>query len=163
MTQQDEDERPGQDRLRLSRPGALVGFGLAGLVVGWAVRPLVLELGGGEPGLSWAPAVLIGFAALSLWVIAWLTRRALARPLGLEPHIAVSRMVLGKASALVGAAVLGYYSGRAIGQLGIAAELAGQRLLHATVAAGCGALMMGAALALERACLVRHHDGDDLP
>lgn len=163
MTQDDEGGHPERNRLRLSRPGALVGFGLVGLVVGWAVRPVVLELGGGEPELSWAPALLIGFAAVSLWVIAGITRRALARPRGLEPHKAVSRMVLGKASALAGAALLGYYTGRAVGQLGIAAELSGQRLLHAACAVVCGALMTTGAMALERACLVRHHDGDDLP
>lgn len=162
-TPQGDEEPPERKRLGLSRPGTLVGFGLAGLVLGWAMRPLTLQLGEGEPGLGWTPVLLIGFAAAALWVIAWITRRALARPHGLEPHKAVSRMVLGKASALVGAALLGYYTGRAIGQLGIAAELAGQRLLHAVLAAVCGAAMMAGALALERACLVRSGDDDDLP
>lgn len=159
----DEQEPDSQGHLQLTQPGPVVAFGLVGAVAGWAMRPVVLRLGGDEPGLSWAPALLIGFMAACLVGVAWLTRKALAERGRLEPHKAVNRMVLGKASALVAAAFLGWYAGRAIGQIGIASELAGERLLHAGVAVVTAVAMLGAALALERACLVRRDGDDDLP
>ena len=158
----EEPDRPDPERLGLTRPGPLVTFGLVGLVAGWALRLVLLQLGADEPGTSWAPAFLLGFAAAGLAAIAWFTRRALARPHGLEPYQAVNRMVLGKASALVGAALLGFYAGRGIAQLGMTSELVGQRLTQSAVAAVTGAAVMLAALWLERACLVRSSGEDDL-
>lgn len=150
----------GPARLRLTPVGWLVGFGLAGVVLGWAQRPVTLQFGGDEPGVGWSAAILLAFAAACLGWLARATGRALATPGKLEPQRAVNRMVLGKACALVGAAVLGYHVGRGIGLIGITSEAAGPRMVQVLVAAVASGVVVVAALALERACLV-HRDGED--
>jgi hypothetical protein len=87
---------------------------------------------------------------------AWQTWRTVhVRRDRLEPHRAVNRLVLGRASALVGALVAGGYAGYAVSWIGSAAELADQRMLRSALAAACGVLMVVAGLFLERACRVR--------
>ena len=72
---------------------------------------------------------------------AWHTWRAVhVRGERLEPHQAVNRLVLGRASALVGALVAGGYAGYAVSWVGSEAELAGQRMLRSALAAVCGLL-----------------------
>lgn len=150
-------------RLRLTPPQVYVAFGLLGLVAGWALRPLVLWVSDDEPALSWLPALLLLFAALGLAAIAWLTATAVQTPGRLEGHRAVNRMVLGKASGRVAALLTGFFAGRALGQVGIASELSGERITRALVAAACAAAAVAAAAWLERACRAAPEDDDDLP
>lgn len=152
---------PATPRLRLTPPGPLVGFGLVGVILGWAQRPLTLQMGGDEPGVGWTSAVLLGFVALCLGWLALATRRVLGRPGQLEPQRAVNRMVLGKACALVGAAVVGYHVGRVIGLIAITSEAAGERMMQAGVAALAAVAVVIAALALERACRVGPDEDDE--
>lgn len=162
MTSDPGQSDSGQPRLRLTAAGPLVGFGLVGVLVGWAQRPLTLELGGDEPGAGWTPVLLLAFVAICLGWLAWSTRRVLRTPGQLEAHRAVNRMVLGKACALVGAALLGYHVGRFIGLIGITSEASGGRMVQVAVAAVMAVAAVTAALALERACLVRPDGEDDL-
>ncbi|HET8605361.1 MAG TPA: DUF3180 family protein [Marmoricola sp.] len=152
------EEQPGH--LRPTGPGPLVGFGVAGLVCGWAVRPVSLSLGATEPDVTWLAIGLIFFMAAALGGAAYLTWRTLHRQRGRLPaHRAVNRLVLGKACALAGAAIAGGYFGYALAQLGVtASDVADTRLWHSVVAGVGGLLVMAAALLLERACRVRDEE-----
>ncbi len=151
---------PGPDRpegrLRTTRPGTLVGWAVAGLVLGWAVRPVAVELGTTAPRVGWLQASALYLVAAILAVLARATHRVLQQRRGrLEPHEAVNRLVLAKACALAGALVAGGYLGYALSWVGLSAELAGERIVVSLVAAGGAVLSVVAALLLERACRVR--------
>lgn len=151
-----EDPPERERRLRPVAPGALTAFVVAGLVGGWLVRPLAERTWGTAPLVSWLQVLVLFFAAALLGATAWFTRRAVQRerPL-LEPHWAVNRLVLARASALVGALVAGGYAGYAVSWLGVGAELAGLRVWRSATAAAAGVTIAIAALLLERACRTR--------
>jgi hypothetical protein len=138
----------------------LVGWGLAGLVGGWLLRPLAQRLADASPVVTWPQVAALFLAAVVLAGTAWTTHRTVRHRRLLEPHHAVNRLVLAKACALVGALMAGGYAGYAVAWLGMEAELAGQRVLRSGLAALAGLLTCGAALLLERACRVRD-EGDD--
>ncbi len=151
-------EAPTPGRVQVTSYGVLVGWAVAGLVIGWLFRSGSMWLDRHPPVVSWSQPAVIGFVAVVLAVTAWTTKQALTRPHGLEPHQAVNRLVLAKACALVGALLAGGYAGYAMAWLGSDAALAGQRMTRSGVTALLGLLMCGAALLLERACRVK---GDD--
>ena len=72
----------------------------------------------------------------------------------------MNRLVLARASALVGALLAGGYAGYAVSWLGVDAALADQRIWRSLVAAAAGVGIVVTAVLLERACRVRS-DGDD--
>jgi hypothetical protein len=152
-------EPPGGGHVRPTTAGVVVGFGLAGLVGGWLIRPLATRLDQTAPVVSWIQVTVLWFVVLILAAAAWGMWRLRQRGVRLEPHRAVNRLVLAKACALVGALVAGGYAGYALAWLGVDAELAEQRMLRSGVAALAGIGMCAAALLLERACRVRK--GDD--
>ncbi len=164
MTRQfDYDPEPDEDRppapaghVHPTGPGALVLFGLTGLVLGWLVRPVSISWRGTAPTVGWLPVLTLFFVALIIGGVAWLTHRALHRRHEvLEPHRAVNRLVLAKSCALAGALVAGGYLGYALSWVGIdEAELAGERALHALLAGLAGVLIVIGSLLLERACRV---------
>jgi len=152
-------ERP-PGHVRTTGPGPLVGFGVAGLVCGWAVRPLSLRFGAAEPDVTWLAIGLVLFMAAVVWGAAYLTWRTLQHQRGRLPaHRAVNRLVLGKACALAGAALAGGYFGYALAQLGVtSSDTADTRLWHSVIAGIGGLLLMTGSLLLERACRVREED-----
>jgi hypothetical protein len=158
------DPTPGppdpRGRLSTTSAGAVVGFTLVGLVLGWLVRPVSLRLGTTAPTVSWLPAVALAFVALVVGSLAWSTHRALHRRRERLPsHQGVNRLVLAKASALTGSLVAGGYFGYALSWLGLTdAQLARDRMLHAVVAGVAGVLLVVGALLLERACRVAPDD-----
>lgn len=131
---------------------------MAGLVGGWLVRPLTQRYADSSPVVSWLQVATFWFVTLLLVAVAWSTRRAIARRDYPEPHQAVNRLVLAKASAIVAALAAGGYAGYAVAWVGLSAELAEQRVLRSGLAGLGAALMCGAALLLERACRVRDDD-----
>jgi hypothetical protein len=151
----DRDDEPA-GFLEPTSAGAVTVWAVAGLVGGWVVHPLSESLRGTALLVSWVqPAALLLLAA-TVGVTAWHTWRAVhVRRERLEPHRAVNRLVLGRASALVGALVAGGYAGYAVSWIGAEAELAGQRMLRSALAALCGVLIVVGGLLLERACRVR--------
>ncbi|HEY6932391.1 MAG TPA: DUF3180 domain-containing protein [Marmoricola sp.] len=153
------EQPPGH--VRVTGPGPLVGFGVVGLVGGWAVRPVALGVGAAEPDVTWLAIGLVFFMAAVLSGAAFLTWRTLhTQRRRLPPHRAVNRLVLGKACALAGAAIAGGYFGYALAQLGVtASDVADTRLWHSVVAGVGGLLVMTASLFLERACRV-HEEQD---
>lgn len=136
-----------------------MAWGIGGLVLGWVARPVTGRLLGVAPTVTWVPALMFGFVAAILAGTARSTGRALKgrteRP---DASRMVNRFVLGRACALVGAVMAGAYLGYAVSWLGIPAELAGQRMVRAAVAAVTAGVMTGAAVALERACRIRSDD-----
>jgi hypothetical protein len=161
VAQDDPEKEPPEPegRLRTTGPGALLGCLLVGLVCGWALRPLSVQLGATAPRVTWLQASAFFVVAAVLGVVARTTRRELQRgPSRLRAHEAVNRLVLAKSCALTGALVAGGYLGYALSWVGVAAELSSERITRSLVAAVGAGLTVVASLLLERACRVR---GDD--
>lgn len=164
--EEDKDTEPPErpaGHVRTTRPGTLVGFALAGLVVGWLVRPASIRFRGSAPDpVGWAPALGLLLVGAILASVAWLTYRDLhRRGQRLEPHKAVNRLVLAKSCALAGAAVAGGYFGYALSWWRVSeAALSRGRVVHSLVAGFAGVLVVVGALLLERACRVRGDDSD---
>ncbi len=154
---QEPDQPPGT--IQTTGPGPLVVAGVIGLVVGWAVRPLSLQLGYAEPTVSFTAIGGLVFVAAIIGGTAYVTRRTVRRNrFDLAHHQAVNRLVLGKACALVGALVLGGYLGYALAQLGVGDPASDLRLWRSLLAALAALAVTVAALLLELACRVPDHD-----
>ena len=154
----------GNGALRPTPLLSLLGWALVGLVGGWAVHPLSERLGVVPPLVTAPQPLALLLLAAILGYVAWATHRAVqVRRERLEAHKAVNRLVLARASALVGALVGGGYLGYAISWIGDPAELADERLVRSLIATGCAAAAMVAALLLERACRVRKDDPEVPP
>jgi len=127
----------------------------AGLVIGWLLRPVSIEVRGTAPFVSWPQPGLLLFVAVALAITARQTRRAQRgeRP-RLESHQAVNRLALARASVYVGSLVAGGYAGYAVAWLGSRAELAGDRLVGSAASTVAAGLVVAAGVALERACRV---------
>lgn len=156
MTSDPSDEEPSAGHLRPTSAGQLAGWAVVGLVGGWLVHPFGERLLGSAPIVTWTQALALFLIAAVLGGTAWLTWRAIhVRRERLEPQHAVNRLVLARASALVGALVAGGYLGYAVSWLGLEAELASQRAWRSAAAAAGGVAITIAAVLLERACRVR--------
>jgi hypothetical protein len=154
-----DDDDPGQDEpdgsVQVTGAGPLVCFGVAGLVGGWAIRPLSLRFGFIEPSVPIASIGALFFVAALVGGSAYVTRRQVRRNrASLAHHQAVNRLVLGKACALVGALVTGGYLGYALSQFGVGEPASDARLWRSLVAALGGLAICVAALLLELACRV---------
>ena len=153
---------PDPGRLRPTTPRSVTVWAVVGLVLGWALRPVVESLRDAPaPVVTWVqPLTLLLVAAIMGWT-AWATYRTVqVRRERLLPNQAVNRLVLARACALAGALVAGGYLGYAVSWLGLDAELAEQRVVRSLVAAAAGVLICVAALLLERACRVRSDDDE---
>lgn len=156
------EEPTPQGHVRPTPPGVLVAWGVGGMVAGWLVRRVVEAAGGVVPVLSWLQPLALFLVAAILAVTARATwRQVQVRRTWLDPARAVNRLVLAKACALVGALLAGVYAGYALSWVGVADDLAGERMLRALTASGAGVLIVTFALALERACRVREDDPDN--
>lgn len=132
-----------------------------GLVAGWFVRPLAVAVDGTARVVSWTQPVLLGVVAVIVGAAAWTTWRQLqVRRERMEPHRALNRLALARASAYVGALAAGVYTGYAVSWLGLASELVGEQVTRALVAAAAAVAMVVGGLVLERACRVRSDDPD---
>ena len=161
-----EDHEPPDPvgHIRTTGPGPLVVFALVGLVLGWLLRPVSIELNGAAPTVGWTPVLALFLVAVIVGSVAWATYRSLhRRGERIEPHRAVNRLVLAKSCALAGAMVAGGYLGYALSWVGITeAQLAGQRIARSLLAALASVLIVIGSLLLERACRVRGDDEADL-
>lgn len=148
-------DQPPTGRLQPISAAAVTGWAVTGLVAGWVAHPAGEWLLGTAPIVTWTQVlVLFGFAAV-LAGTAWLTWRTVqVQGRRLPPEQGVNRLVLGRASALVGALAAGAYGGYAVSWLGLEAELASQRLWRSVLAALGAGLVLAAGILLERACRV---------
>lgn len=155
----------GNQQLRPTAATTLAVAGLVGLAVGGSLRPLVERGGGVAPAVTWAaPLTLLVFAVLLL-ALARITYRTIhQRRERIDPHRAVNLLVLGKASALAGAAVAGAYLGYAISFAdAVAADLPRERVTRSLVACLVALGVMVGGILLERACRVPDPDDTDDP
>jgi hypothetical protein len=152
-----------EGRLRPMGPGALVAWGLVGLVAGWLFHSLLDRGTGVPPTVSWAQPLTLLLVAAILWATAWSTRRTVQqRTSRLSPHQFVNRLALARACAYVGALVAGFYFGYAVSWIGVeTSDLAGQRVFRSACAGVAGILVVVGGVLLERACRVPQ--GDDQP
>ncbi len=143
-------------QLRPTAATTLAVTGVAGLALGGTIRPLVERNGGIAPAVTWAaPLTLLVFAVLLLALARTTHRTIQERRERIDPHRAVNLLVLGKASALAGAAVVGAYLGYALSFAdAMGAELPRERVTHSLVAAAMALGVMAGGLLLERACRV---------
>jgi MFS family permease len=149
-----EPEQP-QGNLRPTQPGVVVGWSLAGLVLGWAAHPLSDRLGNVPPLVTWAQPLALLLLATILGYVAWATWRTVhVRRERLLPHQAVNRLVLARACVLVAGLVGGGYLGYALSWVGAPED--NGRLWPSLAAGGAGFLGVVAALLLERACRIRN-------
>ena len=150
---------PPEGHLRPTTGASLAIAAVIGLVVGWLLRPVMVWINGTAPIVTWVQALALVFVAAGLAYVAWHTWQTIqVRRQRLPENRAVNRLVLARASALVGALAAGGYAGYGVTWLGDASELADERLLRCGVAAVGGLLMMLASLVLERACRVPSKD-----
>ncbi len=150
------------------RPTAAVTLAfsaLAGLAVGGLVRPLIERNGGVAPSVTWAAPLTLAVFAIVLLALARQTYQTIhERKESIEPRRAVNLLVLGKASALAGAAVAGAYAGYALSFANdMDAALPRERVTRSVVACLVALGVMAGGLLLERACRVPGHDDEDEP
>ena len=144
--------------IRPVSPVLLAVLGLVGLVAGWLLHPISVELGS-APVVTWPQPTLLAFVAVALGRTARDTHRTVQRGLGrLEPHRAVNRLAFGRAASYVGSVLCGGYAGYALSWLDSRAELAGDRVLWSGLAAIAALAVVICGVLLERACRVRLDD-----
>jgi uncharacterized membrane protein len=160
-----EDDEPPEEpdverRLRPTPTGLLAVAAVVGIAAGWLLHRVSVDVRGTAPTVGWPTVVALFFLALVLGGVAWSTHRTLhRRQQRMEAHHAVNRLVLAKSCAVAGALLAGGYLGYAISWLNVRdSELATQRLVQSLLAAAAGALVVTAALLLERACRVGDSD-----
>ena len=128
-------------------PGPLVVLGLVGLFIGWAVRGQAIRNESATPSISWLAVGVTWFVVAVTAGTAYLTWRTVQRERQLlSAQQGLTRLVLGKTIARLGALALGGYLGAAISVLVI-----GVLAMLAAVGAACG---LASGLALEHACRV---------
>ncbi|HET6152195.1 MAG TPA: DUF3180 domain-containing protein [Marmoricola sp.] len=161
MTQEDP---PGSGRITPTGPGPLVVLGVLSLFVGWGARGLAIREGWATPSISWLAVLAVWFVAAATAGIAYLTWRTVRDERHrLTPQQGLSRLVLGKTIARMGALVFGGGLGSAISNLGVDADNANKLLLRALLAAFGAAAGLAAGLLLEHACRVPPAESGDLP
>ncbi|PWN02090.1 DUF3180 domain-containing protein [Nocardioides silvaticus] len=138
-------------------PTVVAGWALAGLVLGWVLHYASDRMGNVPPLVTWGQPLALVLLAVILGYVAWATWRTVhVRRERLQPHQAVNRLVLARASALVAALVAGGYLGYALSW--VRADTDNGRMWPSFAAAVAGALGVAAALLLERACRIRNTD-----
>lgn len=154
------DEGPS-GHLRPVPAGLLSVLGIVGMAAGWGGRKVVEAVSGATPLVTWAQPLVLLVAGAGLLLVAGVTwrqvqsRQDAGRAVDLEPRLAVNRLVLARASALVGALVCGGYTGFAVSWLGDASARADDQVVRSLVAVlGAGLVLLGGLL-LERACRAR--------
>lgn len=151
--QDDEPPRPS-GFIRVTGPGPLVVIGLAGLFLGWAWRGQAIRSGQPTPTVSWLAVGITWFVAAVVAGTAYLTWRTVRRDPGALSAQGLSRLVLGKTIARLGAFAFGGFLGTTISNLGVSGETAQRSILHAVVAAVGAGVGLAAGLLLEHACRV---------
>jgi hypothetical protein len=154
-----DDGSPG--RLRPTSPGSIVGWAVIGLVGGWVLRGASVRWYGSAPSVSWAQPLALVLCAAILGATAYLTWRDVhVHHQRLDPHRAVNRLVLARASALAGAFVAGGYLGYALSWSRVDSDIGSQWAWRSAAAGLAGVAIVIAAVALERACRVRSDEPD---
>jgi hypothetical protein len=136
---------------------------MGGLVIGTSVPEVALRLGYVAPRPGWVAAPALSALAFGLAWTARGTWRNLRRDkLKMHGELAIRLLALAKASAVVGAVVLGGYAGYAAMYLdAFDTRLGRERVLQSALAALAAIAVVAAALWLERT--LRLPEDDDAP
>lgn len=158
----EEPPRPGSVRPTSRR--LMVAIAVLGTAIGWTLVVAIEASGGVAPTVSWLTPIAWGFLAALLFVAARNThQRIQVRRERVEASRAVFLLLLGKASAFVGALCTGLYTGFALSFLdAMSASGPRNRVIVAGVAAVISVLVAVAGLLLERACRIPE-EPDDTP
>lgn len=159
MSPDPSDDQPSGGHLQPTSAGQVTAWAVVGLVGGWLLHPVAERINGTAPVVTWLQPIALFLVAAIVGGAAWTTWRAVqVRREWLEPQQAVNRLLLARSCALVGALVAGGYLGYAVSWVGSDAALAGQRGWRSLTCGVAGALIVVAAVLLERACRVRSED-----
>lgn len=157
-----EPSRPGSVRPTSRR--LLIAIVVLGAAIGWTLVKAVESRGGVAPMVSWLTLVAWTFLAALLFAAARNThQRIQVRRERVEASRAVFLLLIGKASAFVGALCTGVYAGFALSFLGaVGSSGPRNRVITAGAAAVISVLVVTAGLLLERACRIPD-DPEDTP
>ena len=134
-------------------------WAVVGLVGGWLLHPVAERFNGTAPVVTWLQPIALFLVAAIVGAAGWATWRAVhVRREWLEPQRALNRLLVARSCALVGALVAGGYLGYAVSWIGSDSGLASQRGWSSLAAGVGGALIVIAALLLERACRTPSED-----
>ncbi|MEU8221589.1 DUF3180 domain-containing protein [Kribbella sp. NPDC048915] len=142
----------------------LVAIAVLGVAVGVTLVKAIEAGGGVAPTVSWLTLIAWAFLAALLFAAARNTHhRIQVRRERVEPSRAVFLLMLGKASAFVGALCTGVYAGFALSFLRAMGSAGPRnRVIMAGAAAVISVLVVTAGLLLERACRIPE-DPDETP
>jgi Protein of unknown function (DUF3180) len=158
-TDPSDDEKPSDGHLQPTSAGLVTAWAVAGLVGGWLLHPVAERISGTAPVVTWLQPIALFLVAAIVGGAAWATWRAVqVRREWLEPQKAVNRLLLARSCALVGALMAGGYLGYAVSWLGSDSALADERGWRSVAGGVAGALIVVAALLLERACRTPSED-----
>lgn len=157
-----EPPRPGS--VRPTSRWLLVAIAVLGAAVGLTMVTAIESGGGVAPAVSWLTLVAWAFLAALLFAAARNThQRIQVRRERVEPSRAVFLLLIGKASAFVGALCTGVYTGFALSFLeAVSSSGPRNRVIMAGAAAVVSVLVVTAGLLLERACRIPE-DPDETP
>ncbi|HET6297398.1 MAG TPA: DUF3180 domain-containing protein [Kribbella sp.] len=157
-----EPPRPGSVRPTSRR--LLVAIAVLGAAIGLTLVRAIESGGGVAPTVSWLTLVAWSFLAALLFGTARNThQRVQVRRERIEPSRAVFLLMIGKASAFVGALCTGVYAGFALSFLdAVSASGPRNRVITSGIAAVISVLVVTAGLLLERACRIPE-DPEDTP
>lgn len=149
-----EPPRPGS--VRPTSRWVLVAIAVLGAAIGLTIVRAVETGGGVAPAVSWLTLFAWGFLAALLFAAARNThQRIQVRRERVEPSRAVFLLLIGKASAFVGALCTGVYGGFALSFLdAVSSSGPRNRVIMAGAAAVISVLVVTAGLLLERACRI---------
>lgn len=154
----------------------LVAIAAIALAVGWVLVDLVERMAGRVLGVPWLAAVALWVLALGVLGWAALSRGRLGgKPRSgpatvgavgssdrrMPPLVAARTAALAMAASRTGALIGGFYLGIALGLIGVRDTPTGSSSMTAAIASvlAC-AVLVGAALWLERMCRLREGDDD---
>jgi hypothetical protein len=142
----------------------LVAIAVLGVAVGVTMVKAIEAGGGVAPTVSWLTLIAWAFLAALLFAAARNThQRVQVRRERIEPSRAVFLLMIGKASAFVGALCTGVYAGFALSFLqAMGSSGPRNRVIMAGGAAVISVLVVTAGLLLERACRIPE-DPDKTP
>ncbi len=160
----DKPEPPRPGSVRPTSRRLLVAIAVLGIAVGLTMVKAIEAGGGIAPAVSWLTLIAWGFLAALLFAAARNThQRVQVRRERIESSRAVFLLMIGKASAFVGALCAGVYAGFALSFLqAMGSSGPRNRVIMAGAAAVVSVLVVTAGLLLERACRVPE-DPDETP
>ncbi|WP_371405469.1 DUF3180 domain-containing protein [Kribbella sp. NBC_00662] len=160
----DKGEPPRPGSVRPTSRRLLIAIAVLGVAIGVTMVKAIESGGGVAPAVSWLTLVAWAFLAALLFAAARNThQRIQVRRERVEPSRAVFLLMIGKASAFVGALCTGVYAGFALSFLqAMGSSGPRNRVIMAGAAAVISVLVVTAGLLLERACRIPE-DPDETP